>query len=65
MPPPKDRFTLIGRRRRVPRNLQRVAGFFVDRLAKSVLWYALAYVCLSLVDTAFTFDSDLQHAASR
>jgi CheY-like chemotaxis protein len=48
------RFSLFGRRRRIPSRAARTGDNFVDRLAPWVRWYALAYLILSLVDTALT-----------
>jgi CheY-like chemotaxis protein len=50
-----NRYVLIGRRRRVSSRLARTTPSFVDRFARPVLWYALAYLVLSSVDTAFTY----------
>lgn len=50
-----NRFVLFGRRRRVGSRIRSVSDVFVDRLPKAVWAYAIAYVVLSGVDTAFTF----------
>ena len=49
-----NRHVLFGRRRHVPKEIASMRAAFVDRLSPVILWLALAYLALSLVDTAFT-----------
>lgn len=49
-----NRHVLFGRRRHVPKEIASMRAAFVDRLQPVILWLALAYLALSLVDTAFT-----------
>jgi hypothetical protein len=49
-----DKFAVIGRRERVSSKIQSRANVFVDRVTPRFKRYAIAYVLLSLVDTAFT-----------
>jgi DNA-binding NarL/FixJ family response regulator len=49
-----SRFSILGRRRRVPSRVTRTSDSFVDRLAPWARAYALAYLILSAIDTGLT-----------
>ncbi len=50
-----NRYVISGRRKRVPSRLAKTVDLFVDRIAKPVRRYAIAFVILSAIDTVLTY----------